>query len=70
MTESQRHETEPFEKDRHGGSLEGRGVPIPRRPDGHVDARIKISPLTALGPADLPCSRLPESVSPGEALVL
>jgi hypothetical protein len=35
-----------------------------------VDARIEISPLTALGPQDLARARLPEAVASGEALVL
>lgn len=50
--------------------LAAHGVKIPRKPDGSVDARIEISPLTALEPADLAHVPLPGEVKPGQHIVL
>lgn len=59
-----------LQSDRAGAWLEAAGVIVPRRADGHVDARLEISPLTALEPADLKRVALPRAVQPGEELVL
>ena len=64
------HESRQLQSDRHGAWMEANGVRIPRDADGHVDARIEISPLTALEQHDLARARLPEAVAPGESLVL
>ncbi|MBX3354709.1 MAG: UTP--glucose-1-phosphate uridylyltransferase [Phycisphaeraceae bacterium] len=50
--------------------LEAHGVKVPRRPDGAVDARIEISPLTALEASDLAHASLPRQVERGQDLVL
>lgn len=50
--------------------LESHGVVVPRRPDGRVDARIEISPLTALEAADLAGHALPARVERGQDLLL
>ncbi|MHC4948950.1 MAG: UTP--glucose-1-phosphate uridylyltransferase [Planctomycetota bacterium] len=56
--------------DRNGAWLEQHGVRVPRDADGHVSARIEISPLTALEAADLAGVNLPASVAAGAALTL
>jgi len=45
-------------------------VKIPRTADGHVDAAIEISPITALEASDLARVNLPPSIAPGEVVVL
>ncbi len=50
--------------------LASHGVVIPRRDDGSVDARIEISPLTALEASDLASVSLPARVERGQDLVL
>jgi UDP-N-acetylglucosamine/UDP-N-acetylgalactosamine diphosphorylase len=45
--------------DRAGAWLESVGVKVPRRADGHVDAKVEISPLTALEAGDLKKAQLP-----------
>lgn len=50
--------------------LVAHGVRIPRRADGSVDARIEISPLTALESSDLAHQTLPNEVQPGQDLLL
>ncbi|MDH3584665.1 MAG: UDPGP type 1 family protein [Phycisphaerae bacterium] len=51
--------------------LESRGVQIPRRPDGETDARIEISPLTAIEPTDLEqIVDLPAAVEPAQTLLI
>jgi UDP-N-acetylglucosamine/UDP-N-acetylgalactosamine diphosphorylase len=45
--------------------LEQAGVQIPRGDDGHVEASIEVSPLTAMGPADLPGEQLPHEIHRG-----
>lgn len=45
------------------------GVRIPRRPDGSVDARLEIGPLTALAAEDLRGAALPAEITRGADLV-
>lgn len=52
-----------IQSDRHGQWLALHNVQIPKR-DGHVDARIEISPLTALEADDLAGLNLPKVISP------
>ncbi|HMN95238.1 MAG TPA: UDPGP type 1 family protein [Phycisphaerales bacterium] len=59
-----------LQTERHARWLEARGVRIPRSPDGTVDARIEIAPLTALEAADLEGVELPAQVAPGSDVVL
>jgi len=59
-----------IQSDRNGAWLEQHGVRVPRRADGHVDASIEVSPLTALEPADLSRLALPREVRAGEELSL
>lgn len=46
--------------------LEAHGVSVPRDDEGRLLARIEISPLAALEPADLVAVDLPESIGSGE----
>ncbi|MFO0827227.1 MAG: UDPGP type 1 family protein [Phycisphaerales bacterium] len=46
------------------------GVAVPRRADHRVDARIEISPLTALEPSDLKKAALPKMIDRGADVVL
>ncbi len=50
--------------------LEANGVSIPRDGEGHVNARIEISPLTALGADDLANVTLPTTIRPGDEVSL
>ena len=59
-----------LQSDRAGCWLEAHGVTVPRDADGHVSARIEISPLTALQASDLANVKLPDSIEPGEVIVL
>ncbi|MHC5003232.1 MAG: UTP--glucose-1-phosphate uridylyltransferase [Planctomycetota bacterium] len=59
-----------LQSERAGRWLERRGVAVPRDGEGHVSARIEISPLTALEPDDLEGAEIPGSISAGEELVL
>ena len=59
-----------LQSDRAGRWLARHGVDIPTTIEGHVDARIEISPLTALGAEDLAGQKLPRSVARGGQLVL
>jgi UDP-N-acetylglucosamine/UDP-N-acetylgalactosamine diphosphorylase len=59
-----------LQSERAGRWLERHGVTVPRRTDGQVDARIEISPLTALESEDLVSARLPARVEPGEEVVV
>jgi UDP-N-acetylglucosamine/UDP-N-acetylgalactosamine diphosphorylase len=59
-----------LQSDRAGAWLEAHGVTVPRGPDGHVSARIEISPLTALEREDLARLKLPRAIAPGESIVL
>ncbi len=59
-----------LQSDRAGTWLASVGVSIPRRPDGSVDAKIEISPLTALEPADLRKANLPTAIARGAEVVL
>lgn len=56
--------------DRAARWLEANGVTVPRTDDGTVDARIEISPLTALEPEDLQHAKLPASIERGAQVVL
>ena len=49
--------------------LEAAGIKVPRE-DGVPTARIEISPLSALGPEDLPTEDTPSSFEPGDEIVL
>ena len=59
-----------LQSDRGGAWLEANGVKVPRDDEGHVTAQIEVSPLTALQGSDLARVRLPESIEPGESIVL
>ncbi|MDZ4831147.1 MAG: UDPGP type 1 family protein [Phycisphaerae bacterium] len=59
-----------LQSDRAGAWLESAGVTVPRRPDGHVDAKIEISPLTALEPSDLKKVALPKAIARGAEVVI
>ncbi|MFO0873416.1 MAG: UTP--glucose-1-phosphate uridylyltransferase [Phycisphaerales bacterium] len=59
-----------LQSDRAGAWLASRGVSVPRRADGTVDARIEIEPLTALDADDLAHVALPREVARGAELVL
>ena len=59
-----------LQSDRAGAWLESFGVRVPRTDDGHVAARIELSPLTALDRADLANVKLPDQIKPGESIVL
>ncbi len=59
-----------LQSDRAGAWLESFGVRIPRTDDGHVAARIELSPLTALDRADLANVKLPTEIKPGDSIVL
>jgi len=63
-----------LQSDRAGEWLAAHGVEIPRRGDGSVDAKLEISPLTALEASDLSNMKLgtdlPKSIEPGAAIVV
>ncbi len=59
-----------LQSDRAGAWLESFGVRVPRTDDGHVAARIELSPLTALDREDLAHVKLPPEIKPGESIVL
>ena len=59
-----------LQSDRAGRWLEAHGVTVPRDAEGHVSARIEISPLTALEPNDLAKLDLPETIEPGQTIAL
>ena len=59
-----------IQSDRNGSWLETRGVSVPRDDEGHVQAKIEISPLTALEPADLAKIDLPQEVEIGNSINL
>lgn len=63
-------ESHRLQTERAASWLAAHGVKIPRRPDGSVDARIEISPLTALEAIDLAGRPLPAEVERGQDLVL
>ncbi len=56
-----------LQSDLYGGWLEQAGVTIPRREDGHVDAAIEVSPLTAMSADDLHGCTLPTKIAPGSS---
>jgi len=59
-----------LQSDRNGRWLETHGVAIPRDHEGHVAAKIEISPLTALSCDDLAGVQLPAAIEAGEEVVL
>jgi UDP-N-acetylglucosamine/UDP-N-acetylgalactosamine diphosphorylase len=59
-----------LQTERAAAWLEAQGVSVPRDDAGQVSAIIEISPLTALGPADLDGQELPASIEPGAELAL
>ena len=59
-----------LQSDRSGAWIEAHGVAVPRTDDGHVDAAIELSPLTALDREDLARVRLPAAIKRGESVVL
>ncbi len=59
-----------LQSDRAGRWLEAHGVTVPRDAEGHVSARIEISPLTALEPNDLAKLDLPDTIEPGQTIAL
>jgi UDP-N-acetylglucosamine/UDP-N-acetylgalactosamine diphosphorylase len=59
-----------IQSDRNGRWLSRHGVQVPRDGEQHVAAKIEISPLTALEPADLASVRLPSLIAPHQELVL
>jgi UDP-N-acetylglucosamine/UDP-N-acetylgalactosamine diphosphorylase len=59
-----------LQSDRAARWLAQHGVAVPWNSDGHVEARIEISPLTALDPEDLARVRLPMSIAPGQQISL
>ncbi len=50
--------------------LEANGVRIPRDADGKVEAKIEISPLTALEPADLDATEIPALITQGQEVLV
>ncbi|MBL9119486.1 MAG: UDPGP type 1 family protein [Phycisphaerae bacterium] len=59
-----------LQSDRAGNWLSACGVSIPRRADGTTNAKIEISPLTALDIDDLRRAQLPRSVDVGAEVLL
>jgi UDP-N-acetylglucosamine/UDP-N-acetylgalactosamine diphosphorylase len=59
-----------LQTERNARWLESRGVRVPRDGRGRALARIEISPLTALEPADLAAADLPREIVPGSDVVL
>jgi UDP-N-acetylglucosamine/UDP-N-acetylgalactosamine diphosphorylase len=59
-----------LQSDRAARWMEAHGVIVPRDGEGHARARIEISPLTALEPADLVAVDLPRSIAAEDELVL
>ena len=59
-----------LQSDRAGRWLEAHGVKVARDGKGRVAARIEISPLTALEPADLVAVDLPAAIAADEEILL
>jgi UDP-N-acetylglucosamine/UDP-N-acetylgalactosamine diphosphorylase len=59
-----------LQSDRAARWLEAQGVNVPRDEQGEVMVDIEISPLTALEAGDLAGADLPNSIAPGEQMVL
>lgn len=59
-----------LQSDRAARWLAAHGVELPWTEEGHVNARVEISPLTALEPADLVAVDLPRVVGVGEELAV
>ncbi len=62
-----------LQSNRHGRWLEAMRIAVPYDDHGDINARIEISPLTALDPADLADlanGELPEVIAPGAEIVL
>ncbi len=60
------HQTQ---SDRHGGWLASRGVAVPKV-DGHVNAKIEISAMTAMEAEDLAKAGLPKAIAAGQEVLL
>lgn len=56
-----------MQSDLYGSWLEQAGVVVPRRDDGHVDAAVEISPLTAMERSDLQHVELPSELVRGSS---
>ncbi len=59
-----------IQSDRNARWLASMGVEVPMNGQGHVEAKIEISPLSALEPDDLKALDLPKRISPGETVLL
>lgn len=59
-----------LQSDRAANWLASVGVVVPRRADGSADAKIEITPLTALDPEDLRRASVPPSIAAGAELVI
>lgn len=64
------HSSHELQNERSARWLEQRGVRVPRDEAGRVEARIEISPLTAMSPAEIPSNLLPASLRSGQEIVL
>lgn len=58
------------QSERNARWLENLGVKVPRTHDGKVNAKIEISPLTALEPGDFPAADLPARIPAGASIAL
>ena len=59
-----------LQSDRAGRWLEAAGVVVPWTNDGHADATLEISPLTAIEPSDLASAELPDRIEPGSHIAI
>lgn len=59
-----------IQSERNARWLASHGVKIPRRADGQIDARIDISPMTAIESADLTDVEIPKSIKPAAEVSL
>jgi len=59
-----------LQSDHYARWLEQHSVDLPWDEEGHVQAKIEISPLTALAPGDLKRVERPQSIQPGESVAL
>jgi len=55
--------------EQYAGWLSAAGTKIPRKPDGSLDCKIEISPLTSLEGENL-SGRAPKEIQPGQSLIL
>jgi len=59
-----------IQSNRHGGWLESCGVKVPRNAQAEVEAKIEISPLTAMEPGDLNPAELPKAIEANQEIVI